>query len=371
MRLHGTKRSTWTPAARRRPGAADLPLAAARAARDCCARRPADTDGGSVGAVLIAAGAFFTLRAVWQWERTHLVVTTEKVYLLNGTLHRRSRAVRLQMVDAVEVDQSLVGQLFGYGTVVVGPLKVGHIARPERGLQPRREPRLVAKTNTCSIRSRWLDWLGYGSEELVIHGAREHNLQDVDVRLPRNKLITSPGSPAPGSRRLAFDTIYAEGQRRYVESLSAYARQFLQMMEKPDVDSIDGLTPRDLDRPEDDEPQPALHRRHGDRDLRLPAPALRAGRQAALPGLRPPDRRPEPGGDRRPGPPARGGDEVHRQRARRARPQGRVQGPARGAPRRRLHAREGRRRGEAARGADRARQEVQAHDRGRGRPARA
>jgi uncharacterized membrane protein YdbT with pleckstrin-like domain len=82
------------------------------------------------GAILIAAGAFFTLRAVWQWERTHLVVTTEKVYLLNGTIHRRSKAVRLQMVDAVEVDQSLVGQLFGYGTVVVGPLRVGHIARP-------------------------------------------------------------------------------------------------------------------------------------------------------------------------------------------------------------------------------------------------
>jgi uncharacterized membrane protein YdbT with pleckstrin-like domain len=86
--------------------------------------------GPGVGAVLIAAGAFFTLRAVWQWERTHLVVTTEKVYLLNGTLHRRSKAVRLQLVDAVEVDQSLVGQLFGYGTVVVGPLKVGHISRP-------------------------------------------------------------------------------------------------------------------------------------------------------------------------------------------------------------------------------------------------
>jgi uncharacterized membrane protein YdbT with pleckstrin-like domain len=86
--------------------------------------------GPALGAVLIAAGAFFTLRAVWQWERTHLVVTTEKVYLLNGTLHRRSKAVRLQLVDAVEVDQSLVGQLFGYGTVVVGPLKVRHIARP-------------------------------------------------------------------------------------------------------------------------------------------------------------------------------------------------------------------------------------------------
>jgi len=83
-----------------------------------------------VGAVLIAAGAFFTLRAVWQWERTHLVVTTEKVYLLHGTFRRNSKAVRLQMVDAVEIDQSLVGQLFGYGTVVVGPLRVGHIARP-------------------------------------------------------------------------------------------------------------------------------------------------------------------------------------------------------------------------------------------------
>ena len=84
------------------------------------------------GALLIAAGAFFTLRAVWQWERTHLVVTGEKVYLLNGTLHRRAKAVRLKAVDAVEVDQSLVGQLFGYGTVVVGPLKVGHIAHPSQ-----------------------------------------------------------------------------------------------------------------------------------------------------------------------------------------------------------------------------------------------
>jgi uncharacterized membrane protein YdbT with pleckstrin-like domain len=83
-----------------------------------------------VGALLIAAGAIFTLRAVWQWERTHLVVTTEKVYLLNGTLHRRSKVVRLKAVEAVEVDQSLVGQLLGYGTVVVGPLKVGHIAHP-------------------------------------------------------------------------------------------------------------------------------------------------------------------------------------------------------------------------------------------------
>src|SRR6266516_2229879 len=81
------------------------------------------------------------------------------------------------------------------------------------------------------------------SEELVIHGAREHNLKDITVRLPRNSLVCITGLSGSGKASLAFDTIYAEGQRRYVESLSAYARQFLQMMEKPDVDSIDGLSP--------------------------------------------------------------------------------------------------------------------------------
>ncbi|HET7046439.1 MAG TPA: excinuclease ABC subunit UvrA [Gaiellaceae bacterium] len=80
-------------------------------------------------------------------------------------------------------------------------------------------------------------------EELIVHGAREHNLKDVTVRLPRNALICITGLSGSGKSSLAFDTIYAEGQRRYVESLSAYARQFLQMMEKPDVDSIDGLSP--------------------------------------------------------------------------------------------------------------------------------
>jgi excinuclease ABC subunit A len=81
------------------------------------------------------------------------------------------------------------------------------------------------------------------AEELVVHGAREHNLKDVTVRLPRHALICVTGLSGSGKSSLAFDTIYAEGQRRYVESLSAYARQFLQMMEKPDVDSIDGLSP--------------------------------------------------------------------------------------------------------------------------------
>ena len=80
-------------------------------------------------------------------------------------------------------------------------------------------------------------------DELVVHGAREHNLKDVTVRIPRNALVCITGLSGSGKSSLAFDTIYAEGQRRYVESLSAYARQFLQMMEKPDVDSIDGLSP--------------------------------------------------------------------------------------------------------------------------------
>ena len=81
------------------------------------------------------------------------------------------------------------------------------------------------------------------AEELIVHGAREHNLKDVTVRLPRNALVCITGPSGSGKTSLAFDTIYAEGQRRYVESLSAYARQFLELMEKPDVDSIDGLSP--------------------------------------------------------------------------------------------------------------------------------
>jgi excinuclease ABC subunit A len=81
------------------------------------------------------------------------------------------------------------------------------------------------------------------SERIVISGAREHNLKGVDVELPRDALIVMTGLSGSGKSSLAFDTIYAEGQRRYVESLSAYARQFLGLMEKPDVDSIEGLSP--------------------------------------------------------------------------------------------------------------------------------
>ena len=81
------------------------------------------------------------------------------------------------------------------------------------------------------------------ADELIIRGAREHNLKNIDVTLPRNRLVVISGLSGSGKSSLAFDTIYAEGQRRYVESLSAYARQFLDLMEKPDVDAIDGLSP--------------------------------------------------------------------------------------------------------------------------------
>ena len=81
------------------------------------------------------------------------------------------------------------------------------------------------------------------NDQIIIRGAREHNLRDVDVTIPRDKLVVFTGLSGSGKSSLAFDTLYAEGQRRYVESLSSYARMFLGQMEKPDVDSIEGLSP--------------------------------------------------------------------------------------------------------------------------------
>ncbi len=81
------------------------------------------------------------------------------------------------------------------------------------------------------------------ADQITVKGAREHNLKNIDITIPRNKLVVITGLSGSGKSSLAFDTIYAEGQRRYVESLSAYARQFLGLMEKPDVDQIDGLSP--------------------------------------------------------------------------------------------------------------------------------
>src|SRR4029434_4103888 len=205
------------------------------------------------------------------------------------------------------------------------------------------------------------------ADELIVHGAREHNLKDIDVRLPRNALVCITGLSGSGKSSLAFDTIYAEGQRRYVESLSAYARQFLQMMEKPDVDSIDGLSPAISIDQKTTSRNPRstvgtvteiydylrlLYARVGrphcpvcgrpiagqsqesivDQVLQLPdgtklthnATLLRA--PTAMPRRGEADRGTVAGVDRRQGAAAPRGNEVHRQRTRRARPEGRVQG---------------------------------------------
>jgi uncharacterized membrane protein YdbT with pleckstrin-like domain len=85
-----------------------------------------------VGAAVVALGALVALRAVWNWERTRVVVTTEKVFVVNGTWRKRARAVRLAAVEAVDLEQPLPGRLLGYGTVVVGPLTLEHVRRPKR-----------------------------------------------------------------------------------------------------------------------------------------------------------------------------------------------------------------------------------------------
>ena len=136
-----------------------------------------------------------------------------------------------------------------------------------------------------------------GITHITVRGARQHNLRNVSVSIPRNTLTVVTGLSGSGKSSLAFDTIYAEGQRRYVETLSAYARQFLDQMERPDVDAIDGLSPAISIEQKTTSRSPALDRRHHHGDLRLSAPALRIRRPAALPQLRPahhaPDRRPD------------------------------------------------------------------------------
>ena len=88
-----------------------------------------------LGAFAIAVGAVVALRAVWRWEWTRFVITTERVYLATGSLHRRAKAVRLRAVDAVELEQSAAGRLLGYGTVVIGPLEVEHVPEPKEVTQ--------------------------------------------------------------------------------------------------------------------------------------------------------------------------------------------------------------------------------------------
>ena len=206
------------------------------------------------------------------------------------------------------------------------------------------------------------------SERIVIRGAREHNLKDVDLELPRNSLIVITGLSGSGKSSLAFDTIYAEGQRRYVES-PAYARQFLGLMEKPDVDSIDGLSPAiSIDQKTTSRnPRSTVGTVTEIYDyLRL----LWARIEAPLPGVRGADRGAVGRADHRPGDDPRRGDPLHGDGPGRPRPQGRVREALRAVPPRGLQPGPRRWRAPPPRRGDQARQEVQPRHLGRRRPAR-
>ena len=207
------------------------------------------------------------------------------------------------------------------------------------------------------------------NDQIVVTGAREHNLKDVSLSLAARCARGDHGPVRIGQvePRVRHDL------RRGAKTLRRVAVGLRQAVPRPDGQArrrLDrGPEPGDLDRPEDDLAQPALDGRHGHGDLRLPAPAVVARGQAALPDLRPADRRPVGRADHRPGDGAGGADALHGARAGRARAQGRVREAAGRAARGRLRAREDRRPAADAGGIDRARQALQARHLGRRRPA--
>ena len=208
------------------------------------------------------------------------------------------------------------------------------------------------------------------ADRLVVRGAREHNLRDVSLDLPRDRLIVFTGLSGSGKSSLAFDTIYAEGQRRYVESLSAYARQFLGQMDKPDVDFIEGLSPAI-----------SIDQKSASRNPRSTVGTItevydylrllyaRIGKPHC-PDLRAARGAPDPAADRRPDPRAARGHPLPGPGPGGAGPQGRVQRPARRPGQAGLRPGPGRR---GAAGAGRAGRRQpgplrDAHHRGGGRP---
>ena len=153
------------------------------------------------------------------------------------------------------------------------------------------------------------------AQVIKITGARQHNLKNLSVEIPREKLVVITGLSGSGKSSLAFDTLYAEGQRRYVESLSAYARQFLDQMEKPDVDFIEGLSPAIAIEQRSAGGQSAVDHRDHDRNLRLSAGPLFGGGPAARSRDRRADLSADPTADRRSDPGLPTGGQNHSPRA--------------------------------------------------------
>ena len=202
-----------------------------------------------------------------------------------------------------------------------------------------------------------------GHDWITVRGARVHNLRNIDVDLPRGQLVVITGLSGSGKSSLAFDTIYAEGQRRYVESLSAYARQFLEQMEKPDVDLIDGLSPAISIEQKTTASNPRStvgtvteiydYLRLLFANIGVPH-CHQCGREISSQSLEP---------DRRPRARVPVGRAHQRAGADRPRPEGRVQEGAGGAPGAGIHAGADRRAGPGARRGHRARPPAEPHDR--------
>lgn len=180
-------------------------------------------------------------------------------------------------------------------------------------------------------------------EFIRIRGARENNLKALNVDIPRNQFVVFTGLSGSGKSSLAFDTIYAEGQRRYMESLSSYARQFLGQMGKTECGQHRRPAACYFDRSEIDEPEPAFHRRNRDGDLRLLPSSVRENRYSALPEVRKSHQPPVGGPDGRSDHGTPGADENPASRAGCARPQGKTRKGARTGKTQRLCPRDDRR----------------------------